>query len=200
MEICKGMYGLLQAGILAKKLHKKHLTCHGYYKQPHTPSLWKHKSRLVWFKLAVDDFGIKYIIEMHLQHLYDALPMEIYKIVEDTAGNLFCGINLQWNYNKGYIDLSIPKYFLKQLTRYAHPAPLKPQHCPYSPNPIKYGKDNQAPTPTGNSPLINDAGKKQIQQVVGSFLYYARAIDPTILMALSKIATQQAALIKNTKK
>ncbi len=67
------------------------------------------------------------------------------------------------------------------------------------PNPINYGKDNQAPNPTDDSPLINDADKKQIQQVVGSFLYYAQAVDMTILMALSDIATQQAPPTKNTK-
>jgi hypothetical protein len=40
MEIRKGMYGLPQAGILANKLLKLHLACHGYFKQPHTPGLW----------------------------------------------------------------------------------------------------------------------------------------------------------------
>jgi hypothetical protein len=44
MEICKGMYGLPQAGILANKLLKKHLARHGYFEQPHTPSLWKRDS------------------------------------------------------------------------------------------------------------------------------------------------------------
>ncbi len=34
---------------------------HGYFEQPHTPGLWKHVSRPVWFNLCVDDFGIKYI-------------------------------------------------------------------------------------------------------------------------------------------
>jgi len=34
------------------------------------------------------------------------------------------------------------KYVMKQMTKYGHVAPLKPQHCPYLPNPIKYGKDN----------------------------------------------------------
>jgi hypothetical protein len=78
MEICKGMYGLPQAGILANKLLKKCLAKHRYFKQPHDPGLWKHESRLVWFNLAVDDFGIKYIGEEHLQHLYDALRQETY--------------------------------------------------------------------------------------------------------------------------
>jgi hypothetical protein len=108
--------------------------------------------------------------------------------------------NLQWNYDKVYVDLSMSKYVMKQLTCYAHLAPDKPQHCPYSPNPVNYGKDNQTPTPTNESPLLDNAGKKRIQQVVGSFLYYAFAVNPTILMTLSDIATQQAAPTQNTKK
>ena len=40
---------------------------------------------------------------------------------------------------------------------------------------------------------LDDADKKCIQQIVGSFLYDARAINPTILMALSAIAAQQSA-------
>ncbi len=82
----------------------------------------------------------------------------------------------------------------KQLLRYEHPHPTKLQHCPYNPNPIKYGQDNQATDPfdTSPSPKLNEANKKCIQQFVGSFLYYAHAVDPTILMALSAIASQQA--------
>jgi hypothetical protein len=92
----------------------------------------------------------------------------------------------------------MPVYAIKNLTRYNHPPPLKPQHCPYTPNPIVYGKDNQAPTPGDTSPLLDAAGKRRIQQIVGSFLYYARAVDPTILMALSAIAAQQSAPTEET--
>ena len=66
MEIQKGMYGLLQAGIIANKLLKERLARHGYFEQPHTPGLWKHVSRPVWFNLCVDDFRIKYIGRKHL--------------------------------------------------------------------------------------------------------------------------------------
>jgi hypothetical protein len=55
MEIRKGMYGLPQAGILANNLLKKHLAKHGYFEQPHIPGLFSHKSRPIWFNLAVDD-------------------------------------------------------------------------------------------------------------------------------------------------
>jgi hypothetical protein len=64
-------------------------------------------------------------------------------------------------------------------------------------NPIKYGKGNQVPSPLDDSPLLNRGKKKSVQQIVGSFLYYAQAVDPTILMALSEISSQQAAPIEN---
>jgi len=52
MEIGKGMYGLPQAGVLANKILKERLARHGYFEQPHTPGLWKHVSRPIWFTYA----------------------------------------------------------------------------------------------------------------------------------------------------
>ncbi len=86
-------------------------------KQPHTPGLFKHKYHPVWLNLAVYNFGIKYIGKDNLQHLYNALRKESYNIVEDQVGDLYCGINLSWHYEKDYVDLSMPKYVMKQLTR-----------------------------------------------------------------------------------
>ncbi len=82
---------------------------------------------------------------------------------------------------------------MKQLTKYGHAAPLKPQHCLYSQNLIKYGKENQAPSPFDDSLLLDEAGKKGVQQIVCSFLYYIQAVNPTILMALSEISSQKSA-------
>ncbi len=45
----------------------------------------------------MDDFGIKYIGDEHLMHLFAALWMKMYDIVEDWTGNLYCGISLAWN-------------------------------------------------------------------------------------------------------
>ncbi len=141
----------------------------------------------------MDDFGIKYIGKENLQHLYNALRKETYKIVEDLEGGLYCGIALKWKYAKHHVDLAIVKYVMKQLTKYGHVAPLKPQH-------FKYGNDNQAPSPLDDSPRLDKAGKKRIQQIVGSFLYYAQAVDSTILMALSEISSLQVAPTENTMK
>jgi hypothetical protein len=143
----------------------------------------------------MDNFGIKYIGDKHLKHLFVALWTEGYNIGKNWTGNLYCSISLAWNYDKGYVNIAMPNYVAKQLVQYKHPHPTKPQHCPYNPNPIKYGKDNQAIDPIDTDPKLNDANKECIKQIVGSFLYYTRAIDPTILMVL---ASQRAALTEDT--
>jgi hypothetical protein len=73
MEICRAMYGLPQAGILANKLLKQRFAKHGYYEVVHTPGLWKHTTRPISFTLIVDDFGIKYVGKEHAEHLLNAL-------------------------------------------------------------------------------------------------------------------------------
>jgi hypothetical protein len=74
---------------------------------------------------------------------------------------------------------------------------MKRQHCLYNPNRIKYGQDNQATDPIDKSPKLNKANIKRIQQIIGSFLYYAHAVDPTILMAIFAISSQHAAPTKD---
>jgi hypothetical protein len=54
----------------------------------------------VLHSLCVDYFGIKYVGDEHLNHLFAALRTETYEIVEDWKSDLSCGISLTWNYNK----------------------------------------------------------------------------------------------------
>ena len=114
------------SGYTCNKPLKERLARHGYFEQPLTPGLWKHVSRPAWFNLCVHDCGIKYIGCEHLQHLYNALQKETYKIVDDLEGGLYCGIALNWNYAKHHVNLAMVKCVMKQLTKYGHVAPLKP--------------------------------------------------------------------------
>ena len=61
MRIIRGIYGLPQSGKLANDLLKKRLEVHGYREVKHTPGLFKHDWRPMWFTLVSDDFGIKHI-------------------------------------------------------------------------------------------------------------------------------------------
>jgi hypothetical protein len=88
IEICKGMYGLLQAGIITNQLLEKRLSERGYYQCQHTPDLWRHVWRSIVFCLIVDDFGIKVTNMNDMHHLTAALE-EHYKKAVDWKELLF---------------------------------------------------------------------------------------------------------------
>ena len=206
LEIRNTIYGLPCAGAVSNALLKKRLAPHGYYEVPHTPGLWKHISRPISFTLVVDDFGVKYVGEEHAKHLIKALEPH-YKLSQDWTGGLYCGITLEWNYagrlEDRYVDLSMPGYIKRLLTKYNHDKPKTPVHSPYPIAPRKYGKATQDPVPTDESPSAGPEGVKFVQQVVGSILYYGRGVDATNLTALSTLGSQQTQAteqtVKNTK-
>jgi hypothetical protein len=68
-KICQGMYGLLQAGIIAQELLAKRLNEQGYTQSKTKPGLWTHEWHPITFFLVIDNFGVKYIGEEHAQHL-----------------------------------------------------------------------------------------------------------------------------------
>ncbi len=184
------MYGLPQASILANKLLEQHLNAKGYYHCQHTPGLWRHVWRDIIFCLVADDFGIKTTLGKHVLHLKTALK-EHYTITMDWDGSLFCGINIDWNYPAGTVDLNMPKYIPKALLKFQHPTPNSTQHQPYKNAPIQYGASIQRVEVDESAPLSPDAIER-VQDIVGTLLYYGRAIDQTLLTALSSIAAQQA--------
>ena len=76
--------------------------------------------------------------------------------------------------------------------------PSRKQHTPFVPNDVVFGRAAQDLPPPDESKPLDEKGKKRVQQVVGIFLYYGRAVDMTILCALSEIASQQAAPTEKT--
>ena len=192
VEIRKGMYGLPQAGILANELLQKNLAKFGYHQCRHTPGLWRHKIRPIVFVLVVDDFGVKYVGKEHVMHLLNALKTFYNKISIDWEGKLFCGIKLQWDYKNKHVDLSMPGYIQHVLHKYHHNPSQRKQYAPYPYQQIIYGQKVQKPTAIDNTPALNDKDKKYVQQVIGALLYYARAIDCTMLVTLSKLSHMQA--------
>ncbi len=72
------------------------------------------------------------------------------------------------------------------------------KHCPYATEPKRYGVDAQSPLPHDNTQKLNKKEIKQIQKIVGSILYYAQAVDMTVLMALSTITSEQTKGMEHT--
>ena len=115
----------------------------------------------------------------------------------DWGGNLYYGVYLKWNYDDGYVDTKMPGYVMKQVKKYKHIL-QKRRHTPLQPLPRKYGKAAQEPTPADTSKPLNKEDTKLVEQVVGSFLFYGRAVDPIILHALNTIANDQNNPTENT--
>jgi hypothetical protein len=72
-----------------------------------------------------------------------------------------------------------------------HASPPRPQHCPYASQPKQFGSKAQRPLPPDASPPLSNANIKHVQRIIGSILYYARAVNLTVLLALSTIASTQ---------
>ena len=190
VKIVKGMYGLPQAGLIAQELLEKRLALHGYRQSTMTPGFWKHDTRPISFSLIVDDFGVKYVGKEHADHLISVLK-EHYTVDEDWEGKKYCGITLDWDYVNREVHLSMPGYCDEALVRFRHKL-KKVMDQPHKHTVPVYGSTIQYAKPEDTTELLDKAGKLFIQQVTGTFLYYARAVDGSMLVALSAIATAQA--------
>jgi hypothetical protein len=196
-EINKGVYGLKQAGKLANDLLTERLHSFGYFQSDTTPGFWRHKWRAISFVLIVDDFGIQFVEQRHANHLLQVLQQH-YTVTTDWTGTKFAGIDLAWNYDKRTCRLSMRNYINDLLIKYNHPKPRKPQHSPHAHREIVYGaKEHFLPDNDTSAPL-DDKGIKRIQGIIGSLLYYARAVDNKLLATLSTISSQQAHATENT--
>jgi hypothetical protein len=196
IEIRKCMYGLKQAGLLANQLLQTRLEPFGYYPARHTPGLWLHIMRPIAFSLVVDDFTVKYVGKQHADHLRIAL-LKSYELTTDWAAKVYSGMTLKWDYKNRTYDISIPGYVSNVLRKFQHDAPNHPQHTPSRYITPVYGSKTQYAT-KDETPLLTAKQCLTIQKVTGSVLYYARAVDPTVLMPLNDIATEQTKATEKT--
>ena len=200
VEIRRGMYGLPQAGILAETQLIHFLGKYGYSPVTHTPGLWRHQWRPIAFCLVVDDFGVKYVGREHADHLIQCLRNHYKEIDIDWTGKCFCGIHLHWDYLNRTCDLSMPGYVDHALHKFQHPTPKKPQDSPYPAAVKQYGVQVQLTDPIDTSARLPPHEIKRLQQIIGTFLFYGRAVDPTLLTALSELSSAQATATDATKR
>ena len=108
-------------------------------------------------------------------------------------GIKYLGFTLQWDYVRKKVWLLMPEYVRKALHRLQHEMPRRPQHAPHRYNKPNYGQRVQFANPQDDMPvtLLPESAKKTIQKIIGIFLYYAIAMDLTMLVALGTLASQQ---------
>jgi hypothetical protein len=83
-------------------------------------------------------------------------------------------------------------YIKAALHKHQHPAPARPEHSPHMWNPPMYGAKTQFLIETTPSPALSDKDVNKLQQLTGTLLYYARAVDPTLIIPINILASEQS--------
>jgi hypothetical protein len=192
MQIDKTLYGLVQSGILSQQRLIEHLSNNGYKQAKNTPCLFIHESNGNAFTLVVDDFLVKSKDESSQQHLIDTLH-KMYTITIDKAlKQKYIGITIDYNKQKRYMDLSMPGYVDNALTRFGA-NDLRGVNSPLVYVPPTYGPQTQIIKDESTKlPSLTPAQLLRLQEVVGVFLYYSRAVDPLMITAINKIGSSQS--------
>jgi hypothetical protein len=139
----------------------------------------------------VDDFGVKYVGRDNAEFLISVLQ-SLYTITYDWTGALYCAFTLEWDYELRMVHLSMPGYIEKALQRFQTPLPSRAQHSPHAWIAPTYGQPTQYTEPADTSEPLPPAGLTRLQEIIGTLLYYARAVDSTMLVALGSLASAQS--------
>ena len=69
---------------------------------------------------------------------------------------------------------------------------LRPEDSTYPAPNTKWGPDSQLTAPSDASKRLDATAVNRLQQFFGTLLYYARAVDPTMVKALGSLAAQKS--------
>jgi hypothetical protein len=163
----------------------------GYRPTHHTHGLWTHDTSPISFSLVVDDLGLKYVGREHAEHLIACIKIN-YNISRDWNGGAYCGLTLGWDYKNHTVDLSMPGKIKAALRKYQHAAPARPEHAPHMWNPPIYGAKTKFVNDETISPALCDKDVNKLQQSTDALLYYSRAFDPTLIMPINVLASEQS--------
>ena len=201
VKLHKTIYGLPEAGRIAQEKLYQHLEKYDYYASPDYPGIIKHKTRNIMFSLVVDDFGIKYSLKEDATHLINALR-DKYDIKINWEGNKYVGFTIlknNWNDNNRSLSISMPNYVKEHLEQ-LNIQLIKQTDSPAIYTPPSYGKQTIVDEKVDEDPICSPENVKYLQRICGIFLYYARAVDPTMLTAIGKIAANIANPTQSTLK
>ena len=104
---------------------------------------------------------------------------------------VYTGIKLEWEYVHRTVTLLMPSYVCKAFHIFQHILRGGKEYSPHTCALIQYGQKVQYADPLDEVEYLSDIETNLVQQVCGTFLYYAIHIDSIILPALSNIYSEQ---------
>lgn len=100
-------------------------------------------------------------------------------------------IELDWDYKKRKVNLSMAPYLQKALRQFDNIIPAQRQDSPYQYIKLKYGAKQQFAQYDTRTPVGKEE-QKYVRQVTGKFNWYARGVERTMLTPISALTAQQA--------
>ena len=137
------MYGLKQDAVLAYMNLSKILPEAGYSPIVISQGMWKHQTRQTLFRLCLDDFGVKCYTKDNALHLQQTLE-KCYTCNVDWSGENYLGLTLEWNFEKRYVDISMPHYVEHTLECLQYKVNKYPQFSPHPYVAINYTNQRDA--------------------------------------------------------
>jgi hypothetical protein len=161
--------------------------------------LWKHETCPVLLLLVVDDFCIKYIGRDNAEHPMASIKKK-YAISSNWTGSAYRGLKLDWDYTNGTVDLSMPGCIKAALHKCQHPSPTRPEHAPHQLNPPVYGAKTHYVEDKQDIPALSPKDVSCLRQLGGTLLYYARAVDPMLIMPVNVLDSEHTGATAATAK
>jgi hypothetical protein len=161
-----------------------------------TPCLFRHATRNITFCLVVDDLGVRYGSKEDADFLINVLQLHGYELTIKWDGETYLGMTVTFNRLQQHtVSLAMPNYITEMLAHFRQHY-SKPSHRVAKTSgiyiPPNYGQKEPQLSPVDSSAPLSAAQKLEIQGIVGTALYYARAVDPTLLPVANELASQQA--------
>jgi hypothetical protein len=194
-SVHKTHYGLPQAGALSQQRLFKHLEAHGYHQLPSSPSVFRNKSGSIRFTLVVDDFAVLWTNRLAMDHLVHTLT-QLYQVKINWAGSKYLGMNIAIDRKQRHVTLTMPTY-IERLLRKVKPDGIKGSNTPAIYNPPNYANPGAQRATVDESAAASEDEKKLLQSVVGTLLYYSRAVDPSISPAVHALGSIQSKPSRN---
>jgi hypothetical protein len=116
--------------------------------------------------------------------------LQTYELTSDWTVTVVSGMTLKWDYKNRTCGISMPGYISNVRSKFQHDTPKHPQHTLSRYITPVYGAKTQYAT-KDETPPLTARPCLTIQKVTRSVLYYAQAVDPSVLMPLNDIATEK---------
>ena len=98
------------------------------------------------------------------------------------------GLTLKWDDINRTVEISMPKYVNTCIQKFQPPTPMVVQDQPHQWNKSTYCAATQCAYLEDDLVILPLKGITTVRKIVGNFLYYALAVEFTMLVALGYLA------------